>query len=113
MVSFTTRGPANAIPADLVGFHHGDLEAALGQLHRRGDAGETAADDGHVHGHAALQRRVVALEVERGRVVGRPALGAGYDGLLDRDHPRSLESAAPPLGVAGTPRPVAPVNPEK
>src|SRR5690606_7169031 len=45
---------------------------------------------GHVDGHAALQGRVVALEIERGRVVGRRALGGGFDGLLDRVHCMSL-----------------------
>src|SRR5690606_2014527 len=80
-------------PADLVGLHHGYLEATLGQFHCRGDAGEAATDDGHVDGHAALQRRVVGLEIERRRVIGRRALGGGFDRLLDRVHCMSLGCA--------------------
>ncbi|MCY1430516.1 hypothetical protein D9M71_464660 [compost metagenome] len=69
--------PAGA-PADLVGLDDRDLVTALGQLDRRGDAGEAAADDGDVDVHLALQGGVAGFLVEAGGVVGGRTLGGGH-----------------------------------
>ncbi|MNH31064.1 hypothetical protein D3C79_913970 [compost metagenome] len=66
---------AAGAPADAVGFHHRHFQAALGQLHGGGYAGETAADNGYVDLHGALELRVLRVVVEGGTVVGRRALG--------------------------------------
>ena len=65
-------------PADAVGFDDGHLQATLGQLHRRGHAGETAADDRHIHLYRALELRVLGVVVEGGAVVGRRALRRSF-----------------------------------
>ncbi len=66
--------PAGA-PADTVGFDDGHLQAALGQFHRAGHAGEAATDDHHVDLDRALQGRVLGGVVQAGGVVGGAALG--------------------------------------
>lgn len=69
-----TVAPGGA-PADLVAFDDGDFQAALGQFHRAGNAGEAAADDHHIHLMAALQGRVVGFLIQGGAVVAGAALG--------------------------------------
>ena len=95
---------AGGAPADLVGFDHRHLEAALGQLHRRGHAGETATDNGHIDLHRALHRRVIGLMVERGGVVGLAALGRRRHGLDRGVHEVSLLWVAAPQRCSKTVR---------
>jgi len=58
-----------------VAFDDGDFQAALGQFHRAGNAGEAAADDHHIHLMGALQSRVVGFLVQGGAVVAGAAFG--------------------------------------
>src|SRR6056297_174800 len=68
--------PARA-PADAARLQQHHPVAAFGEFQRGGQAGETAADDGHVGALGALERGIVRASLRRrgvvgGRVFGRP-----------------------------------------